>query len=305
MKLGLYSITYLGVWYNGTALTIEEVIDRARKFGYDGVEIDGKRPHGDPLDLPKHVCRDIRRYAEAQGIGIYAVAANNDFSSPIPEHREAQLVYLRELIRMTADLGVSLVRVFLAWPGVTLLPQGGARYDIAKRIWADTHRDSQISSSGIRCRDGLAEAARFAGDHGVTLALQNHRPVIHSYRDVQRMMQEIGAPNLKACFDTRLEHEMTPKISSAPPANSAIGRSSRTTATNTLRSKARSFQRREKMPAQVQGLAEIGYQGYLGFELCHPLPCPGGKLAGIEFADENARLAARYARGLIATTMST
>ena len=50
LKLGLYSITYLGVWYSGAALTIEEVIDRAKKFGYDGVEIDGKRPHGDPLD---------------------------------------------------------------------------------------------------------------------------------------------------------------------------------------------------------------------------------------------------------------
>ena len=52
MKLGLYSITYLGVWYDGPALTIEQVIDRSKTFGYDGVEIDGKRPHGNPLDLP-------------------------------------------------------------------------------------------------------------------------------------------------------------------------------------------------------------------------------------------------------------
>ncbi|MBI3697300.1 MAG: sugar phosphate isomerase/epimerase, partial [Acidobacteria bacterium] len=46
MKIGLYSITYLGVWYRGPALTLEQLIDRARKYGYDGVEIDGKRPHG-------------------------------------------------------------------------------------------------------------------------------------------------------------------------------------------------------------------------------------------------------------------
>jgi len=111
VKLGLYSITYLGVWYNGAALTVEEVIDRAKKFGYDGVEIDGKRPHGDPLDLSKYQCRTILRHAEAQGIEIYAVAGNNDFSSPIPEYREAQLVYMRELIRMTADLDVKVPRV--------------------------------------------------------------------------------------------------------------------------------------------------------------------------------------------------
>ena len=53
MKLGLYSITYLGVWYRGRALTIEELIERAREYGYEGVEIDGKRPHGNPLDLPR------------------------------------------------------------------------------------------------------------------------------------------------------------------------------------------------------------------------------------------------------------
>ena len=40
MKIGLYSITYLGLWYRGPALTIEEVIERAGRFGYDGVEIE-------------------------------------------------------------------------------------------------------------------------------------------------------------------------------------------------------------------------------------------------------------------------
>ncbi len=51
VKIGLYSITYGGVWYRGDALTVEQVIERAHKFGYLGVEIDGKRPHGNPLDM--------------------------------------------------------------------------------------------------------------------------------------------------------------------------------------------------------------------------------------------------------------
>src|ERR1051326_2329184 len=51
VKIGLYSITYGGVWYRGDALTVEQVIGRAKKFGYQGVEIDGKRPHGNPLDM--------------------------------------------------------------------------------------------------------------------------------------------------------------------------------------------------------------------------------------------------------------
>src|SRR5450755_3155123 len=59
VKIGLYSITYAGVWYRGDALTVEQVIARARKFGYQGVEIDGKRPHGNPLDMPKVRCRQL------------------------------------------------------------------------------------------------------------------------------------------------------------------------------------------------------------------------------------------------------
>ena len=44
MKIGLYSITYLGCWYRGEALTLPELIHTAKKFGYDGVEIDGTPP---------------------------------------------------------------------------------------------------------------------------------------------------------------------------------------------------------------------------------------------------------------------
>src|SRR5438445_12524214 len=86
IRVGLYSITYGGVWYRGDALTVEQVIGRAKKFGYQGVEIDGKRPHGNPLEMSKARCQQLRKLAADQGIEIYAVAANNDFSSTIPEH---------------------------------------------------------------------------------------------------------------------------------------------------------------------------------------------------------------------------
>ena len=46
MKIGLYSVTYLGIWYDGPALSFEETVKRAKDFGYDGIELDGKRPHG-------------------------------------------------------------------------------------------------------------------------------------------------------------------------------------------------------------------------------------------------------------------
>jgi sugar phosphate isomerase/epimerase len=300
VKVGLYSITYLGVWYRGAALTLEQVVDRARQYGYEGVEIDGKRPHGNPLDWPRDRCQDLRRYAHDRGVEIYAVAANNDFSSPIPEHREAQLVYLRELLRMTEDLGARVLRVFLAWPGVTLLREGGGRYDIAKAVWQKAHESFSPEETWAWCREGLVESARYAGEHGVTLALQNHAPVIGDYRDVLRMIREVGSPHLKACFDARLEHKDGEYVRKATVEVGALQVLSHFGGEYKQGPGGIEVTGGEPCLAEVQGLLEIAYRGYFGYELCHPLPVVDGKTVGVEYVHENARLAAEYMRGVIA-----
>jgi len=302
VKIGLYSITYGGVWYRGDALTVEQVIGRAKKFGYRGVEIDGKRPHGNPLDMPKARCQQLREMAGDEGIEIYAVAGNNDFSSPIPEHREAQLVYTRELMRMTADLGASVVRVFLGWPGVTLRPEGGGRYDIAQAVWKAEHKDFSEEQTWAWCRESLDEASRLAGDFGVTLALQNHPPVIqHGYVDCLRMVKEVASPHLKICFDARLEHSLDE--AAVRKAVNEVG------ALQTLWHYGGEYDRGpdgitvkgdEKAQAEMLGLLDIGYRGYAGFELCHPLPVVNGQTVGLEFVDKNAQLAAEYMKGVLA-----
>jgi sugar phosphate isomerase/epimerase len=208
MKLGLYSITYLGVWYRGAALSLPQLIKTARRFGYDGVEIDGKRPHGNPLDWPQARCQELRALAQGEGIEIHAVAANNDFSCPAPEVREAQITHTRELIRMTADLGARHLRVFLAWWGITLHPQL-ATYDIMENLWPVVHEKFSAEEIWGWCREALSECARYAGDAGVTLALQNHRPVVKDYEDVLRMVREINSPHLKVCLDAPLMLDKT------------------------------------------------------------------------------------------------
>src|SRR5262249_56996244 len=44
----------------------------------------------------------------------------------------------------------------------------------------------------------------YAGDAGVTLALQNHRPLIDNHHDLLRMIREVDSPHLKACLDAPL-----------------------------------------------------------------------------------------------------
>lgn len=312
MKLGLYSITYLGLWYRGPALTVEEIILRAKAYGYDGVEIDGKRPHGNPLDLPTHRCRDLQNRAHDEGIEIYAVAANNDFSSPVPEYRETQLLYVRDLIRMTADLGVKTLRMFAAWPGVTLSSEG-ATYMTARRLWRDAHQQVSAEETWAWCREGLIESARMAGDAGVTLALQNHAPVTTSPADTLRLIREVASPHLKACIDAPLAARQG--VTSMQEAAREVGALQVLThfggeydrdADGTVRG----FDRNPDLTLTpenyyadfAEGMQEIGYKGYTGYELCHPLPKVNGETVGIEFADLNAQLAAEYMRGILKKT---
>lgn len=67
MKIGLYAITFLGCWYRGRGLTIEEMIQRAKQYGCEGLEMEGKRPHGNPLDWPTGRCKQVRALAEDGG----------------------------------------------------------------------------------------------------------------------------------------------------------------------------------------------------------------------------------------------
>ncbi len=298
MKVGLYTITYLGVWYRGRALSLEEAIQRAKKYGYDGLEVDGKRPHGHPLSLTRVHARELRKMAEGEGIEIYGLAGNNDFSSPITEHRDAQLVYMRDLIQLAPELGAKTVRVFLAWRGVTQ-KQGLASYSLSEPLWETVHQGYSPEEIWDWCRDGMAQCAKYAADAGVTLALQNHHPVIKDHHDVLRMVKEVNSPHLKVCLDAWIMDDKSPAAIRQAALDvgslqvlSHFGGEFKREADGTV-------QGPDFYPAFVNAMREIGYKGYIGYELCHTLPVVNGQTVGLEFADQCAEGAAIYMRGLI------
>lgn len=313
-RVGLYSITFLGVWYKGKALTLDEMMLKAKELGFDGIEIDGKRPHGNPLDLPSERCKELKAKARDLGLEIYAVSANNDFSSPVPEQRECQLVYLRELMRMTSDLGVKPLRVFVGWPGVTLHPEGG-KYDIAWAIWKHAHQLFEPEQVWDWCRAGLVESARYAGDFGVTLALQNHRPVVNDWRDMMRMIREVDSPNLKACLDAPIMDDKSPEnMMEAAQAVKGIQvlshfggefgkndlgqivdiQESHQSETGEPGKKVEDY-----YPHFIRAMNSIGYEGWYSYELCHPLPVVNGQRVGIDFVEDSARNACALMKSML------
>jgi sugar phosphate isomerase/epimerase len=313
-KVGLYSITFLGVWYKGRALSIEEIPAKSKELGFDGIEIDGKRPHGNPLDWPTAKCKDFVAKAHDIGQEIYAVSGNNDFSSPIPEHRECQIAYMKDLIRMTSDFGVKNLRVFLGWPGVTLHPDGG-KYSIAHDIWQHTHYQFTPEEIWNWCREGMVECVGYAADKGVVLALQNHKPVINNWRDVMRMVKEVDSPSLKVCLDVPIMEDKSPE--NINEAAKAVGdlqvlthfggeygkdENGKVIDIQTYKREIGSDGKpivEEFYPQFVEAMNSIGYTGYYSYELCHPLPVKNGEKVGIDFAESCAKNGCEMMKGLI------
>jgi sugar phosphate isomerase/epimerase len=273
------------------------------------VEIDGKRPHGNPMDWPTGQCKELRLLADDEGIEIHAVAANNDFSCPAPEVREAQIAYVKELIRMTADMGARDLRVFLAWWGITRHPKL-ASYEIMENLWPVVHQKFTAEEIWSWCHEALSECARYAGNAGVRLALQNHRPVVRDYQDVLRMVREVNSPHLKVCLDAPLMLEKSAK---------AMREAARAVGPLQIMShlggeferlpdgSIRGFERNDGVVEGetnqyyrdfVAAMRDIGFDGYLSYELCHQLPVVNGQTVGIEFAHRNAELAAEFMRQL-------
>jgi sugar phosphate isomerase/epimerase len=301
MKVGLYSVTYLGIWYEGGALSLSEVFARARGLGFAGVEIDGKRPHGNPMDLDARARRELKAIAEHEGIEVCAVSANNDFSSPVPEQWECQVLMARELIRLAADLGAPVVRLFLAWPGVTYRADGLADYDIARRRWEEIWRDTTRREVWSNARRAFRELAAIGSAEGVTLALQNHRPVIEHYRDVLDMIEEVDSPAFQACIDASLlgrqDDEFVRGAVQAVAGHQAHshlwGEFQRNGDGRVVQRPLRPDAPVINYPAFVRALDEIGYDRYLCYEFCHRTPDAPHR-RGRAYVDEQVALAAEY-----------
>ena len=309
MKVGLYSISCSGVWFKDRpALTMEEFVDTAKKYGYEGVEIDLKRPHGSPLDLNAERCKKIKGYIEDKGLELFAVAANNSFATIIPEHLENEILMVREQIKVAKMLGAPYVRVFPAWRGITMR-DGIASYEPTRFPVYYGALKYQLVQNIVA---GLKEVCKYAEDEGIILALQNHDPVIIDYRDILNYVKWVGSPNLKVSFDCPCEGWGKSRQTDEYQRNAvlAVGDLQVLTHANGefREHKDGSIENYNyttdhetvpNYPAFVKALKEINYKGYISFEFCH-MPFVDGKVMGYnDYIEDQIRLAKLYFDNLI------
>lgn len=277
MKTALHSVSYAGVWTGQTMLPVEKVIEKAAAFGYDGVMLVAKRPHASLLDVDAEARKRLRGLMEEKGVALACIAGYNDFcggsDTPDVPYREMQILYITELARLAHDLGGDKVRVFTGFerPNVSFDQQ-----------WA-------------WCVQGLKESARRAAEFGVTLCVQNHHDIAAHYESMFDLLTEIDEPNCKAAFDAwspalhrtdlvAAVKKMAPFIAHTTVADYV--RRPRFKYHPRLVNYEREIDVIRAVPmgegfidyrAFFAALKEVGYVGYVGYEMCSVLEGGGSE----------------------------
>ena len=142
MKVAFTSLAY-------PELTLVEVLERVRRFGFDGLELrvadDGQ--HVKPTyPVPREVLELVRSY----NVKLSDLAGYASFAMPDEAERGRNEEVLRTLILMARELEAPGVRVY-----------GGRVVD-------------DVDKAAVRIADSLNRLAKFAGDNGVLILLETH-----------------------------------------------------------------------------------------------------------------------------------
>ncbi len=316
MKVSLYTTSYNGLFFKGGPVSLKDCISKAAEFGFDGVEFEGKRPHASPLDLDADDRKELKDLVASKGLEMPTISAYNNFVSPVMIQRENELMGLREVVKLASDMDVKIVRIFAAWSGWTRI-DGYGSYDMARKY---DNCDASRLQQWNWCKECIKEAAKFSGDLGVTLAFQNHVPLINSYQDCLDMINEVDSDYVKACLDIPClncqdddwveaairatgDLEVHTHFGGEYKINSegkAVAVEMRTLVAPAVRYMAGGprnvFTNYE---VGIKTLKEIGYQGHVAYELCHPFMPKNHELVTVAEVDENVKAALAYMRSLI------
>ncbi len=296
VKTCLHSVSYAGVWRGHSFLSVDDFLVKAKELGYDGVMLVAKRPHVSPFDYDQQARQRLRQKIKDLGLELVGLAGYTDFTAgcdkPGIPNVEIQASYVGEVAKLAHDLGTNMVRIFT----------GYIRPDIAY--------DKQYAM----VVEGLKLAGKKAAEWDVTLAVQNHHDIAIHHDEMFWLMQEVDMPNVKVGFDAwspTLEgldrQEISKGIRLLEPylVNTIVAQYVKMpqyryvpekTNYKAVQAQIRAIPLSEQgiidYDAFIATLRDIGYQGYLVYEMCEVLRGGGS----IENLDKTAKAFLDYVK---------
>lgn len=295
IKTCLHSVSYTGIWRGQATLNVDEFLLKAKELGFDGVMLVAKRPHVSLLDYDDEARKKLRSRIKELGLELVCLAGYTDFTAGIDKagvpNIEIQATYVGELAKLARDLGTNMVRIYT----------GYERPDIPY--------DKQYAT----VVEGLQLAGKLALRYGVTLAIQNHHDIAIHHEAMKWLLDEVNLPNVKAAFDCwsptleglsseelrKAVYTMKPYIVHTTTADYKELPRFKYDVNHTNYLKLESQMRAVPMgqgfldyKTFINALKEIGYQGYIAYEMCEVLEGGGS----IENLDKSAKAFLEYVK---------
>lgn len=159
-------------------LTLEQMLETARRYGYDAVEprVDAKHAHGIEHTLGAAERAAVRARVEESGIALSCLATSCRYADP--ETRAAQVEDTLRYIDLAADVGAPRIRVF-----------GGV-------IPAGIDRENAIEAVA----GALRSTADRAAERGVTICMETHDHWCDP-KDVVAVMRRVDHPAVRVNWD--------------------------------------------------------------------------------------------------------
>ncbi|MCX8036903.1 MAG: sugar phosphate isomerase/epimerase [Candidatus Sumerlaeia bacterium] len=316
MRFSLDVIGYGGYFTApGESLPLEEAVRRAAKFGYDAACLYAHRPLGFPLDLSADRRKALANLFAELDLEMGAIVACTNFQEGnhvLLYPQEKEILYVRECIRLAKDLGSKIVRVLAAFYGYFQNPYAGMGYGFP----AFESRSRRVS----RCEDwleawhqvraGLREAALYAQDEGITLALQTHPEITGNNAETLQLIAEVGVPSLKVGLDLPLLESQEPDfIRKTVESMRGLMVYSHTISLKKNYTVGGAYYGWEEVtPGSpddplnwevfIQAVRDIGYDGLLSAEQCSPVVTKDHRLGTIQDIDERYIESLEYLKGL-------
>lgn len=167
---------------------LEYSFDAAQRYGFDGVEIWGARPHAYPFDLDRRKAAAIRAIARERRLRISAytpelLAYPYHLSSPLEKEREETQEYLARSLEIAAGLEAERVLFTLPHPGYA-----ARRRDVMDEV---VQRLKALCASAQRL--------------GVKLMLETLTPsessLITTADQAQELLEQVDSPAMTVMLD--------------------------------------------------------------------------------------------------------
>jgi sugar phosphate isomerase/epimerase len=295
VKTCLHSVSYAGFWRGQSRLTVDEFLLKAKELGFDGVMIMAKRPHVSPLDYDDAARKKLKARIEELGLTLVGLAGYTDYTAGVDKpgipNVEIQAAYVGEVAKLARDLGTNMVRIFTGYE------REGVAWDMQYGMVVE----------------GLKLSGKEAAKYGITLAVQNHHDIALHHDVMHWLLNEVNMPNVMSGWDAwsptleglRSEEIRESILKMQPFIVNTIAADYVTmprfsyehylTNYNAHKPVMRAVPMGEGIidyEMYINTLKEIGYQGYLVYEMCEVLDGGGS----IENLDKTARIFLDYVK---------